>query len=436
MISQVDGDAGSAPPVMAPVGWTAAGKAVTSALMGREFFRDADWLDARRTRGYFWIAAVVNTGALAFLLLTSHHGIDRNGFLLGTDFLSFWTTGRMLQSTADVYDVAAHTLAQRSYFAQDGLYTAFFYPPVFLPFCWPLGLLDYFPALALWLLTTSAAFLFAAGCWLKGAGLKQPLFLLFAAFPPVVITWTHGQTALLVAALLGLGTLLVRDRPWIGGLLLGLATIKPQFGLLVPIALVLTGEWRAIVGAVLGAVMLAMLATVAFGPGVWPDWFDVAAAAQSAMDQGSVGYAKMQSLLAAALLLGAPAWLAYALQGLLTLLVAGAVAWASWGRRFDMPLAALILAGAPLATPFVLDYDLVLLAFPLIWLASGGFLPWEKLVLVLTFALGAFARPLGLEAGVPIAPMILIGFFVAVLRRTRRESPPVAEGQATPGGCA
>ena len=390
--------------------------------MGVDFFRRAGWLDEARTRGYLRAVALLNVAALALLVATSRGGIDRNGFLLGTDFLSFWTTGRMLHDHANVYDVAAHTAAQRAFYAADNAYTAFFYPPTFLPFCWPLGLLGYFPALALWLTATGTAYLFAVRQWLRRAGLAQPLFVMFAAFPPVLITITHGQTSFLVAALLGLGALLVPGRPWLAGLLFGLATIKPQFGLLVPAALLLTREWRAIGGAVLGAGLLGVVSTLAFGSQVWADWFHIGAAAQGAMDQGAVGYAKMQSLLAAAMLLGAPGGMAYALQGALTLAVIGAVGWASWGRRFDLPLAALMLAGAPLATPFVLDYDMALLAFPLIWLAGQGFGSWEKLIFAATFIAGAFARPLALYAGIPIMPAILTAFFVILFRRIN-ESP-------------
>ncbi|HEX8056283.1 MAG TPA: glycosyltransferase family 87 protein [Novosphingobium sp.] len=394
--------------------------------MGVDFFRRADWLGEARARGYLWCVALLNVAALVLLVASSHGGIDRNGFLLGTDFISFWTTGHMLHAHANVYDIAAHTAAQRTFFASNDSYTAFFYPPTFLPFCWPLGLLGYFPALALWLAATGGTYLLAVRAWLNRVGVQQPALVLFAAFPPVLITVTHGQTAFLVATLLGLGGLLALRRPWLAGLLFGLATIKPQFGLLLPVALLLTGEWRVIAGAVLGAGALGLASTVAFGPQIWADWFHIGGAAQGAMDNGTVGYAKMQSLLAAAMLLGAPGWLAYLLQGALTLAIVGAVAWASWGRRFDLPLAALVLAGAPLVTPFVLDYDMVLLAFPLIWLASEaletGFRPWEKLVFVLTFIAGTFARPLAMFVGVPIMPVVLIAFFLFVLRRVN-ESP-------------
>jgi hypothetical protein len=127
----------------------------------------------------------------------------------------------------------------------------------------------------------------------------------------------------------------------------------------------------------------------------------------------------MQSLFAAARLLGASVGVAFALQAALTLAVVGAVARASGRRRYDPGLAALMLTGALLATPFVLDYDMVLLAFPLIYLAATGFRSWEKLACAAAFVTPAFARPLAMEAGIPITPVVLAAVFVLLLRRAR-----------------
>jgi hypothetical protein len=401
--------------------------------MGLDFFRQADWLDAARARAYLRLIALLNLAVPVFLVVTSHGGVDRNGYLIGTDFLSFWTTGHMLQAHQDVYDVAAHTAAQRAFFARDGFHTAFFYPPPFLHFCYPLGYLGYFPALAAWLLTTGAIYVLAVRLWARKLGMALPLLTAILGFPPVLITVTHGQTSFLVASLLGVGAMLVCDRQWLGGLLLGLVAVKPQFGLLVPLVLVLTGQWRAIAAAAVAVVTLGLAAT-AYGTDVWPHWLAVTRAAQAAMAEGAVPFAKMQSLFAAARLLGAPAGIAYALQGILTLGVTAAVGWASWRRGYDAGLAALVLAGAPLATPFVLDYDLVLLAFPLIWMTTQGFRPWEKLICALTFIATAFARSLGLEAGIPVTPFILVAFFVIVLRRVAEYESPRADRVAASAG--
>jgi hypothetical protein len=394
--------------------------------MGWDVLRKAEWLGAERARGYLVLLALVNAATLAFLLLTSTNGIDRNGFLIGTDFISFWTSGRMLVAGANVYDTLAHVAAQREFYTLPGEYTAFFYPPSFLPFVWPLGFLPYFPALAAWLVLTVGAYLTAVRAWFSALGLKGPALVLIAAFPPVIVTLTHGQTSFLVAALLGGGLLLVRERPWLAGVLIGLATIKPQLGLLVPVALLASGQWRTIAGAGGAALGLAGLAALIFGPQMWADWLAITQTATNATDSGTIGFAKMVSLFAGLRLIGVPSGLAMALQIGVTLAVAAMVAAACWRRGFTPGMGALVLAGAPLATPFVLDYDMVLTAFPLAYLfargRADGFDDWERITIAATFAAVAFARPLAINVGMPIMPLLLIALFVLVWRRVRAEA--------------
>jgi hypothetical protein len=203
--------------------------------------------------------------------------------------------------------------------------------------------------------------------------------------------------------------------------LFGLAVFKPQFGLLVPVVLLLTGEWRTILSASATIAVLAALTTLALGTGIWADWLAVSNDAQAAMGGGAIGFAKLQSLFAAARLLGADTALAYALQGALSLAVFGAVAWASWGRRYTLAHGSLMIAGAPLVTPFVLDYDMVLTAFPLIWLATRDPRPWERISSAAVFVAPALARPLAMNTGIPIMVPLLVALFVLLVRRARGE---------------
>lgn len=403
----------------------AAGALQAGAKLGLLILREMNWLGAGRVRGYLRLLALLNAAMVIWLLATAHGGVDANGFLLGSDFISFWTTGRMLISGADPYDAAAHIAAQRTFFASTSGYTAFFYPPSFLALCWPLGWLGYFPALAAWLLATGALYVAAVRVWWRElpvlARLGMPLWLPHLAYPAMVIVVTHGQTSWLVAALLGTGLLLVRRQPVLAGLCLGLATVKPQFGVLVPLALIASREWKVVLVAAITALLLAGLSAWAFGPQLWLEWLAASARAEVAMADGAVGFGKMTSVFAALRLLGAASVAAYAVQALVAAMAATLVVIHGWRRGWRPGLAALVLAGAPLATPFVLDYDMVLLAFPMLWLTGeglrSGFLPYEKLVLLLAFVATAFARPLALNLSAPIMPLVLLAFFAIVWRR-------------------
>lgn len=403
--------------------------------MGADFLRKMEWLGRDRVVAYLRIIAFLNVAFLVLLVATSNGGVDANGFLLGSDFVSFWTVGHMLQVHGNVYDGAAHIAAQREFFASSGGYTAFFYPPTFLPFCWPLGYLSYFPALACWLLTTGALYIFAVRRWQSALRFDFPLRLPVLAFPAVPIVITHGQTSFVLAALLGLAALLVPGRPILAGVLFGLATIKPQFGVLIPLVLLLTREWKVIASAAVTAIALALLAALAFGAEAFAGWYAASERAQAAMVDGTVGFGKMMSVFAGARLIGFPTGLAYAAQAAVSLVIIAFLIRAAWARTYSPALGALMLAAAPLVTPFVLDYDMVLLAFPLLWLTSRGlahgFRDWEKLAIALAFIAPVFARPIGLQIGVPIMPPILIFLFWVLFRRfhmvVRRDGPAAVQ---------
>ena len=59
-------------------------------------------------------------------------------------------------------------------------------------------------------------------------------------------------------ALLGGALLLIERRPWLAGVLIGLLAYKPQFGVLIPVALVAGARWPTIAAA--GATVVALVA--------------------------------------------------------------------------------------------------------------------------------------------------------------------------------
>ena len=80
-----------------------------------------------------------------------------------------------------------------------------------------------------------------------------------------------------------------------------------------------------------------------------------------------------------------------------------------------------MVAASLLASPFLLDYDLTLLAIPLAWSAReglrDGFAPGEKSVLVLAYLLPLFSRTLAGALGLPLAPLTIAAMFYFVLKR-------------------
>ncbi|MBB3859063.1 hypothetical protein GGQ88_000303 [Novosphingobium hassiacum] len=381
--------------------------------------RSGEWLNRARVRSYLLILAAANLLSLAWLLVSARNGFDLEGRLLGTDFVSFWAAGQMIQFGGNPYNIAAHAAAQGTVWIGQTGYTAFFYPPVFLLWCWPLGLFGYFPALASWLVLTGAALIGAVRVWMGRIN-----WLAVAAFPPLVITITHGQTSFLLAALLGLGVwCAAKKQHFAAGVLLGLATFKPQFGVLVPLVLLAGREWRVIGWAGLTAVVLAGVSTLIFGTQVWFDWLSITRLAQDAMADGAIGFAKMQSLFAMVRLWGGGARLAFGMQTVLAAGTAATLVVLAWRRGLTLEVGAATLVGALLATPFLLDYDFVLLAFPLILLHARDPLPWERTAAAIAFAMPAFARPLAIATGVPLAVFVTTALFILLARRAALAEP-------------
>jgi len=291
----------------------------------------------------------------------------------------------------------------------------------------------FLPALAIWLGTTGLAWLLAARRYVPArAG-----WLGLLAFPAAWNNIWHGQNAFLSTALLGAGGLLLDRRPFLAGLCLGCLSYKPQLGLLVAPALLAARRWAALTGAGVGAIALNGASWLVFGADTWAAFRANTTLAWQSLEQELVGSAKMQSLFAALRLLGAGLVPAYAAQIALAVLALGTTMALAWRRPNGMALAALIAAGTMLTSPFILDYDFVLLSLPIGWLLlaaerDGIFLPWEKTALAAAFVVALLARSIALQTGLSLAPLILIGFFLVVARRVTRQTEASAPSGASP----
>ena len=83
-----------------------------------------------------------------------------------------------------------------------------------------------------------------------------------------------GQNAALITALIGGGLLLLPSRPRLGGVLVGLASIKPQLGLVLPLHLARRAP-IAVLYAVLAALLLIAASVWAFGLIAWLNFWQI-----------------------------------------------------------------------------------------------------------------------------------------------------------------
>ncbi|MGH7097005.1 MAG: glycosyltransferase family 87 protein [Stellaceae bacterium] len=349
-----------------------------------------------------------------------------------TDFVSFYAAGSLTDAgtPALTYDRAAHYAAEQQATAAGIPYQFFYYPPIYLLLCAPLARLPYLAAFILFEAATLVLYLVVARRILgeRGSAILVPIL----AFPAVFWTLGLGQNAFLTAALFGAATLCIDRRPILAGLLFGALCYKPHLGLLVPVALLAGGRWRAFAaaGAAAGALCLASL--LLFGAATWHAFLASALAAHATYASGSIAVVAYVTPWGAALQLGAGPALAWAVQGMATLAAAGFVAWV-WQRDLPLPVRAAALAAATLAAvPVALMYDLMLATVAILWLVRAGrepaMPPAERLALA--GVLGSFAfgllllasgrhEPTGILA-VPILPLAVLGLIAIVAARAWR----------------
>ena len=370
------------------------------------------------------IAMIVGTiGSFVFLFGTAEGTLDRLARPLGTDFSSFWTAGRMALDgrAALAYDWPSHWEMQKQTHGID-MFFPYSYPPVFLLVAAAVAALPYIPAFFVW----QGASLIAALIAFR-AILPQPRALMFAfGFPAVLVCAGHGQTGFLTGALLAGGVLALPRHELLAGVFFGLLAYKPQFGLLIPFVLVAGGYWRAIAAAA-ATVLVSIAVTMAiWGWPVWQAFLDSLPLTQKVVfETGNTGFEKFQSIFAWAGLWGAPLRLSYALQGIVTVGVLAGCVWV-WRGAADYRLkGAALLTGVLLASPYVLDYDLVAFGLALALFVSygldRGFHPWEKTFLALAWFMPLVTRELARLTYVPIGFLMLAAIFVLILQRAHAE---------------
>ena len=255
------------------------------------------------------------------------------------------------------------------------------------------------------------------------AEVKKEWLLVALAFPAVFINLGQAHNGFLTAALLGAALVMLVERPILAGVLLGLLAYKPQFGLLIPLVLIASGRWRTFAAAAATVAVLALGVTLAFGAEVWSAFLASTKFTRTiVLEQGGTGWFKIQSVFAWVRMWGGGIALAYALQAGVTILIAAALVWL-WRSRAAFALQAAALAlGCILATPYSLDYDLMLLAPAISFLAvdglQRGFGPYEKTVLAALWIVPLVARAVPQATYVPLAVPLILLAFVLLLRRT------------------
>lgn len=283
------------------------------------------------------------------------------------------------------------------------------YPPTFILLAIPLAHLPYLLAWFVWLAVTSIPYLLAMRTILK----DRSFWLIALAAPPVFFNIMYGQTGFLTAGLIGLGLVWLRPRPILAGICIGLASVKPHFGLLIPIALICGAHWKAFWTAAMTVIASAVAAGLLFGADPWFGFIGTLLSNMRGFEQGIYNWSVMPSVLGALHQAGLDLGWAWRGQMLAAVLALGAVGWAWWKQVAHTSVpgleAAILCSATLLAVPMVYLYDLMLLVPAIAWLWTDmrdrGYRKWELPLLA-----GCGASLIGLHeigAAGPIVGVVL-----------------------------
>ncbi len=298
---------------------------------------------------------------------------DASTLVIGRDFLNFWFYGQaaFAPNPGRFYDPAIYNALLEGLLGPGYPGQNWSYPPSFLLLTAPFGLMPYLPALALW--TAFGVAMFVA---LAGRHLDRRALLVIMLSPAAVFCLISGQTSLITAAAL-IGAFVWLDRrPVLAGVLIGLVTIKPQLGLMIPVMLIASRRWIVFTSASATALLLAGLTTALFGWQAWLDYIRLGLPTQNLVlfDPSVRAAPFMPTIFMNAHAIGASYELAMAIQLCFTLAAIGAVHWAF---RFHSKADPLLLMGLFFAcmvfgAPYLLVYDTLALTVAAVALLAAG----------------------------------------------------------------
>jgi arabinofuranan 3-O-arabinosyltransferase len=343
-----------------------------------------------------------------------------------TDFIWIWLSSKLalLGKLAEAYDYSAFSASRATLVGfPHCILEHLDYPPTFLLFTFPIGLMPYSIAFVVWMSATLLIYLAAVYTIIP-----RPAAVIAALAPfPVFANVLMGHNGFLTAGIMGLALVSVQRRPWLSGILIGLMTYKPQLGILFPIALIASRNWRTLFAAFAATLIFAAVATIAFGDQTWLGFIHALADRASALSDSpkhAFSWA-MVSVFGVLRTRGVAAPMSWTVQIAVSLAVSMTV-YALWARPFPYSLKAAALAiGSLLASPHAHGYDACILTIGVAFLIKDGldrgFLRAERGTL-LGCCMGLF-----LIIG-PYTAIICIILLVLILRRgVRFQANSVAE---------
>ncbi|WP_349572510.1 glycosyltransferase family 87 protein [Azotobacter salinestris] len=387
---------------------------------------DRHWLNEERLRVYPKLFLLLFLALGLVWILLSENGVDPRGKPLGYDFITFWGASHLALdgNPAAAYDPQTIYAAEQLAVPDNPSMFLWHYPPTFYLVVWPLALLPYFIAYFVFIGLT---FLLYVAVVRRIAPYPDARVLMLAlAFPGVMINLFHGQNAFLTAALIGGALHFLPTRPALAGTLIGLLSIKPHLGVLLPLVLVATRQWRAVFSAALTVLVFAAASWAIVGQEAWLAFWNNLPLVRLLLEEGALPWGKMPTVFAFLRILGVSAASAYLAHFLVAALAAGAVVWVWLKTEVPALRNAALVSGTLLISPYLFDYDLVWLGLAITWLGMEawrtGFFGGEREVLAAAWLLPFVMASIANATFIQVTPFVIAAILCCVFLRALRLS--------------
>ncbi|MEM5389023.1 glycosyltransferase family 87 protein [Paraburkholderia phymatum] len=306
------------------------------------------------------------------ILIARHYVLQQpQSPALGMDFAVYWSAARVAieHGAAAIYSpefMRPLELAVRPYMD----YTPWPYPPTFLPFVLPLGWLSFNAALVTFLTASILLYVYAMHLIARPIGIQTWRYSL--GFPAIFIVISFGQNSLLTAAIAAIALSLLPTRPIIAGAAIALLSIKPQLGVLFPVALICGQRWKAFFSAIFFTGLYAGACLLTFGVNSFTAFYHALGTFGSSwitQNSNDIWFA-MTSIYGVLRVTGVSATQAYLIQCVYGTLALGGIV-IIWRGNYSHQIKCAALASATLmVSPYIIFYDLAWLAIAIAFIAA------------------------------------------------------------------
>ncbi len=363
--------------------------------------------------GALAIAAAI-IGVMGYLLIGANGLLLANGQPVFGDFIAFWSAGRVALDghPEHAYDVAIARAYQQLAVPGVAYVAPWNSPPTFMLFVVPLAMLPYPVAAILFLLVTSAIYIYAA---LKILPDKRALIFALT-MPAAVYHLGTVQSGLLTAGVTALAIHWLDKHPARSSVMIALLAIKPHLAIMWPVLLAVTRRGRTFLMTAVITAGFVLTAGLIVGYDAYGLFLDNLTDSQNLISDQRITTPAYASLYANLLALGAREWLAIGIHFASSVAALGSACWVFVNGARNHQGAALC-AATLLFSPYLFFYDFTLLGLAVALLGA----PRDRVELgVAIIAWGAgLSLAVGYLAPIPLCAVAAWLVLLTTIRRIR-----------------